>query len=98
MAEDDFFQEGTRSLRHSRLNEQALPEIAGGDTDRIELLDLFQHLLHKGRIHLLLQGDLLRGGRKIAVLVKIADDLLADALFILRQRGKPELPHEVVSE
>ena len=98
VARDDFFHEGPCTPQDPGLNEKALLEIVGGDPGGIELLDLLEHPFHKGRIHLFLNGNLLQRSHEIAVLVQVADDLLADTPFIGGHLGKQELPHEVVGE
>ena len=96
MAKDHAFHQGTRIPHHLRLDEQALPKVAGGNPDGIEFLNLFQHPFHKGRRHLLLDGNLIQGGNQVAVLIQVADNLLANAAFILSKTGKKELPHQMV--
>ena len=86
--EDDFFHERSCTPQHPGLNEQALLQIAGGNPEGIEFLNLLEHLFHKGRIHLLLNGNLFQRGHQIAVLIQVADDLFADTPFIVGELGK----------
>ena len=82
------------------LEQEALAKVAGADAHRIEALDRPEHALDVRHRHVDRGGDLLDRAGQIAVLVDVADDLLADphvpvpvavVLIELRQKMVPEI-------
>jgi len=81
-----------------QLDQQAFPQVAGADADRIETLDDSEDALNGGDVDLQALGDRLDGGAQVADGIDVPDDVLPDDLFLGRKRRETELGEEVVGQ
>ena len=98
MLRNDLRREGVVDPEHAHLHEQALGEVDGGDTDRIELLNLVPdtlHVLDRGASLLRDCFDLLL---QVAVFVQVSDYQGPDLALQPGEVRKPELPQQVIGE
>src|SRR5262249_45447224 len=82
------------------LEEEALFQVAGGDADGIEFLNLLQHALHMLDRNVQADGDVLAGplADQEAAVVERTDDLHGDRVVRIDQLHETELPDEVIVE
>ena len=94
-----IFSDGVPSSPRCRsCSQQALLEVARGDADRIERLDVLQRALDVADRPLGHRGDLLDRGHQIAVVVQVADDRPPDLLQLLVVGLHRELPEQVIGQ
>jgi hypothetical protein len=82
----------------ANLQPEAFLEVAGGDADRIERLDVLERALDVGDRPLPHRRHLLDRGDEVAVVVEIADDGATDLAQPVVARLQGELPEQVVRE
>src|SRR5208337_3338217 len=87
MAVDDGQHQGIGVPQQPDLKLQALFQIPGRHSRRIEALDHCQDLFHPGRFDSHFPGNLRNFGPQVAVPIQVADDQGADGLAFLVQLG-----------
>src|SRR3989338_8013953 len=92
MGRDDARRQAVAEAEIFQLNQEAFPETARGNPDRIEKLNLLQppfRLFGRGLRRL---ADLFQGNAEVAVLVEVADHIGADSLLALGEPRHAQLP------